>query len=200
MDTKQHKTSFEAYAVCSIRIPESLNITRNLHSRNSGLPAHEQEGRFDRRTVFYDVYYHSTDHKFIGLGPRWLNLNEDLQPMRISCEDQILKFNLTEIKSLCVLEIEAPRDIQNSTTVLNFEFPDFRVDLEIDTSRSIETRLNHPSHRLTIINLQKNNHIEWIEDWVKWHSRLHNVQRLVLYDNGSENRQELEQCLQDCGR
>ena len=95
--------------------------------------------------------------------------------MRISCEDKALKFSLNEIKSLCLLEIEAPREIQDPTKLLKFEFPDFSVDLEIDTSRSIETRLNDLSHRLTINNLQKDNHIEWIEDWIKWHSRLHNV-------------------------
>ena len=117
--------------------------------------------------------------------------------MRISCEDKALKFSLNEVKSLCLLEIEAPREIQDPTKLLKFEFPDFSVDLEIDTSRSIETRLNDLSHRLTINNLQKDNHIEWIEDWIKWHSRLHNVQRLVLYDNGSANRQELERRLQE---
>lgn len=191
----QNNASFEVYNVRSIRIPKNLNTTRDLHDRNSSLPAHEQKGRFDRRTVFYDVFYQPADNKFIGLGPKWLNLNKVLRPMRISSGDETLTFSLIEIKSLCVLVVQAPRRINDSTTALKFMFPDFCVDLEVDTSCRAETHLNHPSQRLTIINLQKDNHVEWIEDWIRWHNRLHNVQRLVLYDNGSSNRQELEQSL-----
>ena len=197
MDTNKSKSSFEVYAVSSIRIPKRLNLSRNLHRRNSSLPAHAQEGIFDLRTIFYDVFHRPADNKFIGLGPRWLNLKKVLQPMRIRCDEKYLTFKLAEIKTICLLEVDAPSDIQDSSITLTFEFPVFGVDLKIDTTHSIESRFNHPNYRLTIATLQKNNHIEWIEDWIKWYSRLHNVQRLVLYDNGSSNKQNLIQRLKE---
>ena len=197
MDTNKSKSSFEIYAVSSIRIPKRLNLSRNLHRRNSSLPAHAQEGIFDRRTIFYDLFYRPADNKFIGLGPRWLNLKKVLQPMRIRYDGKYLTFKLAEIKSICLLEVDAPSDIQDSLITLTFEFPVFSVDLKFDTTHSIESRFNHPNYRLTLATLQKNNHIEWIEDWIKWYSRLHSVQRLVLYDNGSSNKQNLIRCLKE---
>ena len=117
--------------------------------------------------------------------------------MRIRYDGKYLTFKLAEIKSICLLEVDAPSDIQDSLITLTFEFPVFSVDLKFDTTHSIESRFNHPNYRLTLATLQKNNHIEWIEDWIKWYSRLHSVQRLVLYDNGSSNKQNLIRCLKE---
>ena len=39
--------------------------------------------------------------------------------------------------------------------------------------------------------LQRNNPLTWILDWCRWHHRLHGVSRLVLYDNASDNRDDL---------
>ena len=198
MKTDDGKSSFEVYTVSSIRIPEKLDITRNLRPRNANLSDNELKGRlFDRLTIFYDVFYHDSENKFIGIGPRLLNLKKILLPMQIWCNEKKLPFRLTEVKSICMIEIEASDDIQDSSTVLTFQFPVFSVDLEIDTTRGVNLRLNDPSFRLTLCTLQQSNPIEWIEDWIKWHKRLHNVQRLILYDNGSPERQGLVQSLKE---
>ena len=51
-------------------------------------------------------------------------------------------------------------------------------------------RLN-PGYRLTLTTVQKDNPIEWVHDWLLWHHRAFGVQRLILYDNGSKNLDEL---------
>ena len=41
----------------------------------------------------------------------------------------------------------------------------------------------------------KKNYLEWIRDWVLYHHRTHGVERVVLYDNSSNNKAELEKYL-----
>ena len=197
METNPIDTSFETYSVSSIRIPEDLGVARELHQRNLKLSSREREGKFDYRTVFYDVFYQPEKKNFFGIGPKWLNLKNALLPMEIRCGREVLNYKLTEFKLFCMLEIDAPQDVSHPTTSLIFQFPGFSTELEIDTSLDGVSRINDPNLKLSITNLQKNNYIEWIEDWVKWHWRLHNVQRLILYDNGSSNREELEHRLRD---
>ncbi len=199
MTTNQSKSSaFEVYSVSSIRIPESLNITRKLHPRNANLSERELEGRsFDRLTVFYDVFYHHSENKFVGIGPKLLNLKKSLLPLRIWCNEKKLSFQLTETKTICILEVEAPDEVQDCSTILTFQFSVFSVDLEIDTTRSVNSRICGLSNKLTISTIQQNNHIEWIQDWVRWHKNLHNIQRLILYDNGSSDKQRIMRNLKE---
>ena len=42
---------------------------------------------------------------------------------------------------------------------------------------------------------QRNNPLPWILDWGRWHHRLHGMSRLVLYDNASDNRDDLAAAL-----
>ena len=53
---------------------------------------------------------------------------------------------------------------------------------------------------LTLSTLQKDNPKEWIRDWIYYHHRIHNVKRVLLYDNMSKNVAELEEylrCIED---
>ena len=45
--------------------------------------------------------------------------------------------------------------------------------------------------------IQKNNNIRWIKDWYNYYKRTFSVSHLVLYDNNSENIDELESSLPD---
>ena len=64
-----------------------------------------------------------------------------------------------------------------------------RINLDFRVSKQINELCNTAS--LTISTLQKNEDIQHVIDWILWHRRLHNVDRVILYDNGSENRTEL---------
>ncbi len=199
MKTNQSiSSSFEVYTVSSIRLPESLNITRKLHPRNANLSEREQKNwLFDRLTIFYDVFFHHSENKFVGIGPKLLNLKKYLLPMQVWCNKKKLSFQLTETKTICVLEVDAPDNVRDRSAILNFQFSKFSVSLEIDTTRSVNSRVCNPSNKLTISTIQKNNHIEWIEDWIRWHKNLHNVQRLILYDNGSSDKQRIVRSLKE---
>ena len=48
--------------------------------------------------------------------------------------------------------------------------------------------------------LQRNNPLPWILDWCRWHHRLHGASRVILYDNASDNRDDLVAALAPDGR
>jgi len=77
-----------------------------------------------------------------------------------------------------------PRFLRRELTVqLSFHFNLFEKVVEISQ--------NHPPVRgneenlLTLVTLQKDNPLQWIKDWIRWHNHMHGVGRLILYDNGS---------------
>ena len=47
--------------------------------------------------------------------------------------------------------------------------------------------------RMTLTSLQKDNALEWIKDWCLYYHRVHSVDLVVLYDNGSAYRKTLAQ-------
>ena len=48
---------------------------------------------------------------------------------------------------------------------------------------------------MTLVTLQKDNDPLWIRDWCLYYHRAHGVERIALYDNGSSDRQAVEQSL-----
>ena len=58
------------------------------------------------------------------------------------------------------------------------------------------TLFNETSQKnLVLSTLQKNNPLCWIKDWCLYYHRVHGVNLILLYDNGSDNRKELAQGL-----
>lgn len=49
--------------------------------------------------------------------------------------------------------------------------------------------------KLTLQTMQKDEPLEWIHDWILYHHRIHNVERILLYDNGSRNQEALIELL-----
>lgn len=40
--------------------------------------------------------------------------------------------------------------------------------------------------RNTLVTVSRNNELDWIQDWVRFHARIHGADALLLYDNGSD--------------
>ena len=45
-----------------------------------------------------------------------------------------------------------------------------------------------PHVALTLSTVQKDNELQWLDDWCTWHHRVHGVGRFAFYDNGSADR------------
>ena len=130
----------------------------------------------------------------MGIGPRLMNLSWLVMSMELYVNGRNLKWELKSIKNLIFLESEKITEHLGSELLVEARFKGFSCTLNIPSSIS---EISDPSSSclLTISTLQKNNPSIWITDWLKWHHRMHGVQRLVLYDNGSNNSDDLIQSL-----
>ena len=148
--------------------------------------------RQDTRTIFYDVYIDRSTRHLCGIGPALINLKDDIFPLEIFIKKRPIKFALLEVEKLVFLESKEPIDEDSEIVEFVLRFNKFQCSLKLINS------FHHPlwsasdeNGRLTISTLQKDNPIVWIKDWIRWHCRLYGVRRVILYDNGSSNQQEL---------
>ncbi len=172
-----------------IRVPDSTEVVRQIVPET---PFTEQEKkRIDTRTLFYDVFKDPHSRQLRAVGPLWFNLKRELMPMQIRVNGKRLNYRLVEIERVAFLETEdMPEDVISGAAV-EFRFSTFSATVDLNWT-AVEAELrNHAHLKLTMSTLQKENPFEWIKDWLQWHVRLHGVQRLILYDNGSTDRDAL---------
>ena len=148
---------------------------------------------YDSRTIFYDVFRCDDDRKVVAIGPPPVNLRNELEKLRITCGGRMIPHRKREYRRLCVLELTCDQTANAGKNLpLRFSFPSFDVEIEVPPHP-----LSAPAeaHHLGLMTLQRNNPLPWILDWCRWHHRLHGVSRLVLYDNASDNHDDLAAAL-----
>ncbi len=183
------------YKPNSISLPMSSTVQK-LYPRISELDSDAQL-KIDYSTIFFDVFYDASKNCLVGIGPEMLNLEQNLRPMKLIVDGSSVAFQLKHIKHLTFLETES-FDTQNANQIdVMFTFKSFSSSLSInaDACEKFVHNADSNTHHLTLTTLQKDNHIAWISDWILWHHKSYGVNRLVLYDNGSESRDAVIQML-----
>ncbi len=143
----------------------------------------------DVDTVFYDVFISSLTKKLLFIGPALYNLKRELCPIKVYINGEKIKLRYFQIERLFFLESKPLRSEQLDQPIVHCEFKNFTHTLHLaQDNQSIELCSKIP---LTISTLQKDNCIEWISDWILWHRRLLGIKRVILYDNGSSNINQL---------
>jgi hypothetical protein len=188
------------YQPTPVLIPEDSACRRNFLSRQSmvdNAPLTETDYReYDSRTLFYDVFRCNDDGNVVAIGPPPVNLRNELQKLRITCDGRLLPHCKREYRNLCILELTCDQTTHAGKNLpLRFSFPSFDVDIEVPPPLSIPAEAYH----LGLMTLQRNNPLLWILDWCRWHHRLHGVSRFVLYDNASDNLDGLAAALAPMG-
>ena len=164
-------------------IPKSQSLTK------------DKKARLDFRTIFYDVFIDRETRQLRAIGPRLYNLKHELFPLTLFVEGEKVKFRIDQIERLVFLESNQLPESLPDLAKVTFKFKIFDETLDLNWRHDELCVSNYDDCRLTITTLQKDNHFEWISDWVLWHHRLHDVKRLVLYDNGSSGQTNLINCL-----
>ena len=180
------------YRPTPVLIPEDSACRRGFLYRRStvdnALLTEADYREYDSRTLFYDVFRCDDDRKVVAIGPPPVNLQNELEKLRITCGGRTISHCTREHRKFCVLELTCAEitDAGNNLP-LRFSFPSFDVDIEVPPALSSAAGAPH----LGLMTLQRNNPLPWILDWCRWHHRLHGVSRIVLYDNASDNRDDL---------
>lgn len=184
------------YRPTPVLIPEDSGCKRDFLSCQSTVDTtvltEADYCEYDSRTLFYDVFRCDDDRKVIAVGPPPVNLRNELEKLKITCGGHMLPHRKREYRRLYVLELTRDQNTDARKNLpLRFSFPSFDVDIEVPPPCLPPAEASH----LGLMTLQQNNQLPWILDWCRWHHRLHGVSRLVLYDNASDNRDDIAEAM-----
>lgn len=186
------------YQPNAVLIPDDYPLRREFSAAGkTNVPPDAAELRdYDSRTVFYDVFRYGDGRTVTALGPPPLNLWSEVARVRIFCEGESLPCRRRRYGKICVVAIPLGDGFrERNALTLEFVFPSFKATVEVPPPDSHGA---HASH-VCLLTLQRDNPIPWIEEWCLWHSRLHGISRIVIYDNGSRNLDEVEVLLGGLG-
>ena len=162
----------------SIRLPETSPHRRQFApQRDHPLDLH----RCDEHTLLYDAVYDRRSKKLNLLAPSLKGLlpRNPVIDVKIDNKQRWAAFKKRFRISLARLKARSVPSL---------------IDLDFglgDTSpSSFKPTVSLPPVPLTLSTLQKDNPIIWIEDWISYHSKL-GVDRFLIYDNGSQNVEDL---------
>ena len=174
----------------SLSLPADSPLLREFYERRSHMPGvraldeSDHEG-FDRRTLLYDLALDRAGRTLIGFAPPMVNLAKALLPLtaeaRRSEDPGWTSLRLRRLRRFRheQLEMALPR-AWGAVEALE-------VRLRFANGLAFEARVERLPLQPVFqqwSTLQKDNPLEWIDDWVTY-ARDQGAERVLLYDNGS---------------
>lgn len=177
-------------ALSSVAIPETCSIRRLPNPRNQ--VTKEEMSRFDARTIFYDVFIDASSGELMAIGPPGLNLADYVACMVLEVDGNAIAYQLAEYEQYKLSVLKA-RIEPAERHHLRFVFDDFSVALTVEP-------VTLPRGRTVLAAISKNNVVQWVSDWVDFYRGNYSIDDVLVYDNGSDNVEELEQALEGRAR
>jgi hypothetical protein len=149
-------------------------------SRIPSRPRHRQpqgfDTNFDFRTIIYDAFYLPERNELLIIGPPFLNLHDMANGIIAT----------SGVETFPVLAQELDRHMRITVqlhgrpdhVVLQSQMGDVRVPV-------IEADQQTFAGKRVLLTLSKNNRLEWICDWIRFHQDHHGANAVLLYDNNS---------------
>ena len=146
---------------------------------------------YDDYSLFYDVFFDLNKNNIWAVGPPLFTFKEKMFPLKILYKGKPIRFQYHQYQSEkiggCANCLQIPAtNIKEKKTTLTFLGSNWEIDIKV-ASFPI-TKAKNP----TMAFLQKNYSSNHIVDWILWHYRIHNFRRILFYDNGSDNIQEVK--------
>jgi len=174
--------------LCSWELPSECGIIRQP-TRAPDLRHGDFWERYDATTVIYDLFRTADPEMLLAICPPLHNLEQDLV-LRFRAEPSGEPCSFTrQIRVNCDrLWIRVPRGTEQlvaETTIGEFPLIPSSDLTEVFRDRRV------------VFTLSKNNDLVWIRDWATYYVRVHGVDAVVVYDNGSTRygRAEIEAAL-----
>jgi hypothetical protein len=147
--------------------------------------------RFEDRALVYDCFRHGDGERILLVGPPPMNLRPLYRKAHYEALPSRAPLAPRYHASLSTIITElggAPE----GTTVVRMVLGGETFELPIGSS---QTRAF--VGRRVLFTMSKDNELGWIAEWARWHARLHGVDSVVLFDNGSSRYQvgEIEETL-----
>lgn len=148
-----------------------------------GFDTWDRAGRqaVDDDTLFYDVFQSANPGTVLAVGPPLKrNFREFVKQARLSLDGSEASVReISQSRRASVLEISAP--VANPRT-LSITHPKLSL-----TSAISPSGLARYAGLDTMFTLSRNNTLDWIGDWARFHVERHGTEAIVLYDNASDH-------------
>lgn len=152
--------------------------------------------RDNKRLIALD----SAWHKLEQYKKQWLPLIQELLPLKILCNGQTLKYQYHTLPwpkhyqpRLGIFEMKLPAKLRSMPViVLDFEWKNVTQSISVPVN-PFAMLVKTP---LILHTLQKDNPSKWIKDWCLYYHREHGVNRIIIYDNASDDDGALNKCLE----
>jgi len=139
--------------------------------------------QFDDRVLYYDCF--RTSDGAVGLiGPNPMNLLVLLERARFTAMPEGIPVDVrhytgepSRVPTLYTLLSGVPA----TSTHLEIRIED--LSLSVAIGPDISARL---AGRRVMTTMNRDNPLEWVEDWCRWHSVMHGIDAVVLFDNASQ--------------
>lgn len=137
----------------------------------------EFDARYDADTLFFDVF-HGAQRRVVMVGPPFLNLLPALKEMTVTARPsgENCRFEIRELDRHGQIHVEVPDGTEALTLATAFG----TVDVTISPSE-----LDLFAGRRVLFTLSKNNHLGWIQDWIRFARDIHGAEAVLIYDNSS---------------
>jgi Glycosyltransferase family 92 len=152
----------------------------SLFSRIPSRPRHRQPQGFDTifdfRTIIYDAFYLPERKELLIIGPPLLNLHAMASGISASSGVETLPVLVQELDRHMRMTVQLQG--RPDHVVLQSRIGDMRVPV-------IEADQKTFAGKRVLLTLSKNNRLEWICDWIRFHRDHHGANAVLLYDNNS---------------
>jgi len=159
-----------------IILPDDVDLRRD-HPRPPTLQGPDYAERFDDSTLFYDVFACGRD--VVLSGPPLLSLEPWVSRDSVRVDGRAPRRGVV-LSDLGRTQRSFVLGAPNAQTLT--------IDVDdTELSTSVGTDDAHLfAGRRALVTMSKNNNLTWIHDWLQFYHRIHGVDAVVLYDNGSD--------------
>lgn len=188
----------QCYQPQPVLLPENSRLSRTFYDQRSHLPGKppltsDDYNGFETHTIFNDVFLDVDGKHLNAIGPPLVNLNKHLLPLRVSVTlDEkriVLRHKQSNHDRVTFHRFRLPQALINASSITStWQFANGQHE------KIIAKRQQLSPVQLQFVTLQKNNPEQWVLDWLRYCQSI-GVQRVLLYDNNSENFSRLEAVL-----
>lgn len=178
------------YRSTPLSLPLEARRTRRFLDKRSHIKGKPSLGdddyaQFEQRAIFHDVFLQGAD--LCAVGPPLLNLSRVVMPFRLRIQQpngsmsDLLKHRVINGERVAIHRFRLPTGLH--------DVPETRASIDLATGQHAvlsvaRTRLSPVFLQFTA--MQKNSPFDWIADWLE-HAARTGVDRVLLYDNGSDD-------------
>lgn len=164
------------FELASLSLPPTAGIERGLPPRVSVDDDSFYLG-YDRTTLFYDCFFDDENRKLKIYAPSLLNLKVILDATQFKADTgEYLKWTVRRHRCFDVLQT----DMTGVPSAINLSSSNWTSSILVEQN----ARKLFADARV-LFAVSKDNDLKWIRDWVIYHQRNHDVDAVVVVDNGS---------------